>query len=166
MSAVGGTAGRSIVIGVGNIYRLDDGVGPAVVQRLQGHDLGGATLAESDGEPSQLLELWTGAGLAVVIDAVRTRQPQPGRIHRWRLGGDEPRTTGPASSHAVDLGDAVALALALDRMPGTLVVYAVEVGSSGFGTGLTPPVEAAADAVAAAVTVELAGVDADVGGVR
>jgi len=141
---------RTVVIGVGNPYRRDDGVGPAVIDRLRRRAPAGVRLEESDGEPSQLLELWSGADLAIVVDAVRTVDSRPGRIHRMQLGGT--RSVGSAaSSHRVDLGDAVALARAVDRMPVTLVMYGVEVDDVSFGPGLTPPVEAAAEEIAVAI---------------
>lgn len=141
---------RVVVIGVGNPYRRDDGVGPAVIDRLRRCAPAGVRLDESDGEPSQLLELWSGADLAIVVDAVRTPASRPGRIHRLQLGGTLP-VGSAASSHRVDLGDAVALARAVDRMPATLVMYGVEVDDVSFGAGLTPPVEAAAEELAVAI---------------
>src|SRR5437899_1606818 len=56
---------RVVVIGVGNPYRRDDGVGPAVVDRLRRSAPAGVRLEESDGEPSQLLVLLTFAGEVV-----------------------------------------------------------------------------------------------------
>ena len=147
MSAPGS---RLVVIGVGNPYRRDDGVGPAVIDRLRRRAQAGVRLEESDGEPSQLLELWSGADLAIVVDAVRTVDSRPGRIHRLQLGGTPP-VGSAASSHRVDLGDAVALARAVDRMPASLVMYGVEVDDISFGPGLTPAVEAAAGEIAAAI---------------
>ncbi|MFD3923012.1 hypothetical protein [Streptomyces sp. NPDC058595] len=47
------------------------------------------------------------------------------------------------STHALGLGEAVALATVLDRMPCSLVVHAVEGGDFTFGTGLSAPVAAA-----------------------
>jgi hypothetical protein len=47
-----------VVIGVGNPYRRDDGVGPAVIERLRRQGLDGVTLAESDGEAAALIMLW------------------------------------------------------------------------------------------------------------
>jgi len=139
-----------VVIGVGNPYRRDDGVGPAVIDRLRHRAPAGVRLEESDGEPSQLMELWSGADLAIVVDAVRTVDGRPGRIHRLQLGGTTP-VGSATSSHRVDLGDAVALARAVDRMPVTLVMYGVEVDDVSFGPGLTPPVEAAAEEIAVAI---------------
>jgi hydrogenase maturation protease len=146
-----------VVIGVGNEFRRDDGAGPAVVARLHGQAPPGVRLVITDGEPARLVEAWTGAAVAVVVDAVRAERPHPGRVHRFAL--DRPRPVDPlrrsASSHGLGLDDAVGLAVALDRMPGRLIVHAIEAGDVGQGPGLTPPVAAAVDAVAAAVLADL-----------
>jgi hydrogenase maturation protease len=144
----------AVVIGVGNPYRRDDGVGPAVIGRLRQRPPAGVRLEESDGEPSNLLQLWAGADLAIVVDAVRTAEGRPGQIHRRQLDAAVPAGAS-ASSHRVDLGDAVALAEAVDRMPKALVLYGIEVVDTSFGPGLTPAVEAAAADVAAAILARL-----------
>jgi hydrogenase maturation protease len=144
----------AVVIGVGNEFRRDDGAGPAVVARLRGRAPAKVRLVVTDGEPARLVEAWTGAALAVVVDAVRADPPRPGRVHRFVL--DRPRPMSPvASSHGLGLDDAVALAVALDRMPGRLIVHAIEAADLGQGPGLTPPVAAAVAAVADAVLADL-----------
>ena len=140
-----------VVIAVGNEFRRDDGAGPAVVDRLRGLVPPGVGLVITDGEPTRLIEAWTGAALAVVVDAVRALPPHPGRVHRFvvdRPGAGVART---ASSHGFGLDNAVALALALDRMPGRLIVHAIEAADLTHGTGLTPPVAAAVGTVATAI---------------
>lgn len=139
----------AVVIGVGNPYRRDDGVGPAVVDRLRRQRLHAVRLAECDGEPTGLLDLWEGADLAIVVDAVSTPSPRPGAIHRRSLA--HPSVMGrirSASSHGVDLGDAIALAAALDRLPRMMLLYLVEAADTSHGFGLTPRVEAALDDLA------------------
>jgi len=61
-----------------------------------------------------------------------------------------------ASSHGMDLGEAVELARVLDRLPGELVLYAVEVDRVGYGEGLTPPVARAAERLAGDIAAEVA----------
>jgi hydrogenase maturation protease len=133
------------VIGVGNPYRRDDGAGPAVIDGLRQRQLSNVELGECDGEPTRLLDLWTGAELAIVVDAIRTELELPGTILRRSLRHPSFGRAGCATSHAVDLGDAVALAGALDRLPTRMLLYAVVAGDTSAGVGLTPPV---ADAVA------------------
>jgi hydrogenase maturation protease len=130
------------VIGVGNPYRRDDGAGPAVIAGLRRHRLPTVELAECDGEPTRLIDLWSGADLALVVDAVRSGAP-PGTIHRRSLRHPSLGRAGGAASHAVDLGDAVALAAALDRLPARMLLYLVEAEDTSTGVGLTPAVGAA-----------------------
>ena len=144
-----------VVIGVGNEFRRDDGAGPAVVASLRGRVPPGVELLLADGEPTRLIEAWTGAALAVVVDAIRADPPRPGRVHRFVL--DQP-IGGPVqtvSSHGFGLDDAVRLALALDRMPGRLVVHAIEADDLSQGQGLTPLVAAAVGDVARAVLSDM-----------
>jgi hydrogenase maturation protease len=90
-----------------------------------------------------------------VVDAVRAEQAVPGRVHRLVL--DHPATGlgGPVSSHGLGLADAIGLGRALDRMPGRLIVHAVEAGDLSQGAGLTPAVAAVIDTLAAAVLRDL-----------
>jgi hydrogenase maturation protease len=127
----------TVVIGIGNPYRRDDGVGPAVIARLRQIGLPGVALAECDGEPTRLLDLWEDTDLAIVVDAVRTRAPHPGAVHRRSLRHPSGGGLGSASSHGIELGDAVSLAAALDLLPRTLLLYVVEVADTSHGCGLS-----------------------------
>ena len=147
--------GRVVVIGVGNEFRRDDGAGPAVVASLRGRVPPGVELLLADGEPTRLIEAWTGAALAVVVDAVLANPPRPGRVHRFVLDRPLAGTTRTASSHGFGLDDAVRLALALDHMPGRLVVHAIEADDLSQGQGLTPLVAAAVGDVARAVLSDM-----------
>jgi hydrogenase maturation protease len=141
--------GPTIVIGVGNPYRRDDGLGPAVISLLRSHRLPGVVLAECDGEPTRMIDLWAGASLAVVVDAVRTAPATPGRVHRFSAYHPAVMAApAAASSHGVSLGEVVDLARALDRMPERLLLIAVEAADVDFGTGLSPAVAGAAVEVA------------------
>jgi DNA-binding CsgD family transcriptional regulator len=88
-----------------------------VVTSLRGQVPPGVDLVLTGGEPTRLIEAWTGAALAVVVDAVRADPPRPGRVHRFVLDRPMAGPARTASSHGFGLDDAVRLALALDRMP-------------------------------------------------
>ena len=156
------TGRQAVVIGVGNPYRCDDGVGPAAIAGLASHiaglanhDLADVLLTVADGEPTQLLDAWSGAGVAVVIDAVLCQPATPGRIHRSTLGQLTPGSK-LASTHGLGIPDAIRLAQVLDRAPERLVVYAVEAADLGFGLGLSPAVAAAVPQLIRDVLAELA----------
>jgi len=155
----------NVLIGIGNPYRRDDGVGPALVAEFDRLGAPGVSATCADGEPSQLLDAWAGARLAVVVDAVACSPAVPGRIHRtelaapYALDGD-PLVAGPsggaASTHGLGVPDAIRLAVALDRAPQRLVVYAVEAADLGFGTGLSGPVAASLPELTRMVRAEFA----------
>jgi hydrogenase maturation protease len=150
---------RVVVIGVGNRYRGDDGVGHRVIDRLSeeveeaqsqaGHPsrpptgrLERTELHYSDGEPSRLVEQWDGADLAVVVDAVATGA-EPGHVVVLDAAVDDLPARAATSSHAGGIGEAWALGSALDTLPGRLLVVGVEAASVHDGEGLTEPVYAA-----------------------
>jgi len=144
-----------VVIGVGNEFRRDDGIGPEVVSRLRRQAPDGVRLLVSDGDPTRMIEAWTGASLAVVVDVVLADSPVAGRLHRIVVDQADDASTHPVSSHGLGLGESVALARALGRMPERLIVHAVEAADVRQGVGLSPAVAAAADALTAAVLQDL-----------
>jgi hydrogenase maturation protease len=145
-----------VVIGIGNEYRRDDGIGPALVAALEAHRPPGVRLIVSDGEPARLIEDWAGAPLAVVVDAVLCEPPTPGAIHRTVLPDHAAGVRSrPAGTHSLGIPDALRLAQALDRMPDRLVVFAVEATDVAFGTDLSAPVAAALPRLVDAVLSEL-----------
>ncbi|MBM9507955.1 hydrogenase maturation protease [Actinacidiphila acididurans] len=151
--------GRISVIGIGTRFRHDDEAGRAVVSALLARASPlpeGTRLHISDGDPARLVSLWEGADLAVVVDAARAVPGRPGRVHRLEPGGGRAvPAAGTAGSHGLGLRDAIALATALDRLPARLIVYAIEAGDIGFGTGLSPEVASSVGTVADTIAREL-----------
>ena len=156
--------GRAVVIGVGNPWRGDDGVGWAVAGAV-GRRLGTAVeIRCCDGEPARLLDAWTGVDLAVVVDAMRSGA-QPGAVRVVEADGvaELMRSPAPVGSHSLGIGQALALGRALGRLPGRLVVVGVEGLDHGFGEGLSAPVGAAVDVAADLVVRVVDGDRHDVG---
>jgi hydrogenase maturation protease len=140
---------RVAIIGVGNPWRRDDGVGLAVAEAV-GRRLGPAVdVVESDGEPTQLMDAWSGLDLAVVVDAVCSGGA-PGRIHVWADDPELAISSPPTGSHALGLADAIALGRALGRLPTRMIVVGVEAHETAPGHGLS---SAVADAVEKVVDV-------------
>lgn len=128
-----------VVIGLGNTYRRDDGVGVAVAAALDELAVPNVRVITGIAEPMSLLEAWSGAALAMVIDAAVAAPSVPGRVRRC-TAGDLVTAPDGLSSHSVDVRATYALGQALGRVPDRLVVFTVEVTDTGHGIGLTPPV--------------------------
>jgi hydrogenase maturation protease len=149
---------RVHVIGLGNDHRGDDAAGLAAARRLQQRlaELAPAACVRAHGgEPVDLLHLWDGADLAVLIDAADDGGPA-GRILRVAYGEDAlPRGRRGASSHAFDLPLALELAERMDALPPRLVLYLLTGAGFAAGTPLAPEVEAALPELTDRVEVEV-----------
>lgn len=143
---------NAVVVGVGNQYRQDDGVGLAAVRLLVDTVPAGTTLTCASGEPTGLIECWAGKRVAILLDAAVCDPPEPGRIHRTTLA---PLGGFSTSSHGLGVPEALELARALHRLPERLVVLTVEAAETGFGEGLSPAVAAALPDLTARVIAEL-----------
>jgi hydrogenase maturation protease len=149
---------RTVVIGVGNPYRGDDGAGPEVAARLRGSAPPAVQVLEYDGDPAGLLDLWEGADLAVVIDAVQSRDGTVGALHRVEVNAQTGMTFAPAvSSHGFGPGEAVLLGRALGRLPRRLVLYGVEGSRFSLGQRLSSGVEASIAALVDRIAAEVGG---------
>jgi hydrogenase maturation protease len=144
------------VIGIGNELRRDDGIGLLVAAEIQRRGIPGVRVVINHGEPTGVLDAWTGLRLAVVIDAVVCEPCTPGRWHRITVG-QLPRATGTGGTHGFGIPEAIELGRVLDRMPQRLIVYTVEAFDVSFGVGLSSPVAASLPVVVDAVLGDLAG---------
>jgi len=147
---------RPLVIGVGNVHRHDDAAGLEVADQV-GARLGGRVRAiQFDGESTGLLDLWTGVGFVVLVDAVPS-QGKPGRFHRFE--GDLARFLSGSpttSTHGLSVGEAWRLGATLQRLPKRLVIFGVEGEDFSPGIGLSPAVLQVLAPLAGAVVAEIA----------
>jgi hydrogenase maturation protease len=186
-NAPGSTAGGVLVIGYGNALRTDDGVGWHAARLLADDPrLAGAVVAARQQLAPELALDLSAATLVVLVDASATTTPGQVTVRSLAApgasaaGGSAPDGSAPdgsapdgsgsspgGTSHHVDPGLLLALALELYGAAPEAVVVSVGVADMGLGEALTPRVAAAlpgvADAVAAIVAEHLARV---VGGSR
>ena len=140
------------MIGVGNKFRRDDGVGLAVAEQIAGLGIADLDVLATMGEPGAIIDAWAGAELAVAVDAVSTDESVPGRIRRWT---PEAIAVAPGtSSHAFGLRQTYALGRALGRVPDSFIVLTVDMADDGLGPGLSAPVAAAVPEAVDAVLAE------------
>lgn len=143
---------RVLVLGIGNRFRSDDGVGPAVADRLRAL---GIPAEERSGEGAELIDAWQGHDTVIVVDACRS-DAAPGTVLRIDAAV-EPLPAGlfHYSSHLFGLAEAVETARALGRLPRRLIVFGIEGAAFGFGDSLSPAVEIAAGEVVRRVAAEV-----------
>jgi hydrogenase maturation protease len=154
----------TVVIGVGNEYRRDDGVGIVVARRLRTRLPAGIAIVERSDEGASLLEAWKGSSSAILVDAVASGAA-PGAIHRLdALVSPIPTGFFHYSTHAFSVAEAVELARSLNQLPPRLIVYGIEGQDFSSGVGLSAAVEGAVALVVRQVIDELRSMtSADIG---
>ena len=146
----------TLVIGIGNEYRGDDGVGRVLARRLVSAELPNVEIVESSGESLSLMELWSDASRVILIDAIQSGST-PGTIQRFDAGAKPLPTefVQQCSTHALSLAEAVELARSLGQLPPEVVIYGIEGLSFKHGNNLTPTVADAAEAAFELIQKEL-----------
>jgi hydrogenase maturation protease len=133
---------------MGNPLLRDDGIGIHVAREVEKRTSGGGIVVrETNASGAALLTLLEGFDEAVVVDAISTRRPEPGRVHvldieRFSSAFDTTAPHGMNLYTALELGRRCGL-----RMPASVRVVAVEIlDAVNVGEGFTPEVSAAAAA--------------------
>lgn len=147
-------AAGPLILGVGNRFRRDDGLGAAAAEALAAQ---GFEALAADGDGATLAALWEGRDFVIALDAMRSGAA-PGTIRRFDAHIEElPAACGFFNSHAFGLAQAVETTRALGRLPRRLLIFGVEGGDFGWGEALSAPVAAALERLCAAVIQEIKG---------
>ena len=148
---------RPLVIGLGHPGRHDDALGLEAIDRLAPRLEGRADARRCSSEGTELLDLWEGRELVVVVDAVRSGSP-PGTAFRLEAG-ERPLAApfAPSSTHGLSIADVVELGRSLGRLPRRLVVYGIEGERFEPGIGLSPRVAVALERTVGEILGEVLG---------
>ena len=133
-----------LIIGIGNQFRCDDGIGLFIVEKLQKRNVDADFLLLS-GEGTELMQQWQNRTRVIVVDAVSSGE-EAGHIFNFDAGSEEiPTNFFNYSSHAFGLAEAVALSRALKKLPEELYIVGVEGQQFSQGTALSDKVKDAVD---------------------
>ena len=151
---------HTAVVGVGNPTMGDDGVGKAVIERLDttGDDLAGVPTTFTGTTGFFALEAMDGTDRAVIVDAVDVDGP-PGSVHRFRLdrAGDagSEGAVPEVTLHDVSFRDALRSCRSAYDLPDRVVLVGVVPAAVTGRLELSEVVSAAVPTAAAAVRAEL-----------
>jgi hydrogenase maturation protease len=155
--------GQVLVAGIGNIFRTDDGFGPAVAQRLAAspellppdvrvvdYGIRGMHLA---------YDLLPGWDALILIDALPGRG-DPGRVEALRITSGDIPGGAAVDAHGMDPATVLATLDSLGgRLPARTVLVGCQVGGIEDGMGLTPAVAAAVEVAAGTVLALVSGAE-------
>lgn len=150
---------KSLILGLGNPFRGDDGIGTAVIDALKEKDQPPGVVVLDGGTPGlETVLIWQGYERVIIVDAADMGM-KPGSWKRFLTGEAvfPVKESGMQGTlHGAGLAEALALAEALDILPPKLVFYGVQPAFTGWSAGLTEAVDAAVPALCDAIVAELA----------
>jgi len=136
-----------LIIGLGNPYRNDDGVGFYVIDELHKSGLQNTDLLKMNPDGYQLMEAWKDREWVIIVDAAVSDE-NIGTINEFdALNEEMPRDLSPISSHSINLAETISLARTLDQLPENLHVFAIEARNFEHGNIVSPEVKKAAISV-------------------
>jgi hydrogenase maturation protease len=146
----------TIILGLGNAQRGDDGVGPKVIEWLdrQGLPPGVGTI---DGGTSGLdiVSILMGRERAIIVDAANVGQA-PGRWLRFTPDAAQLKeNTTTLSLHSAGFASALALGAALNVLPKTIIIYGIQPQNLDWTDQLSEEVQAAVTQVGQAILTEV-----------
>ena len=146
---------RTVILGVGNEFRGDDGAGRAVARLLRLQLPPEISIHEATGEGTSLMDAWQGAARVILVDAVRSGAT-PGTIYRIDVSS-APLTTAlfPCSTHSFGVADAIETARALHELPPQVVLFGIEGGCFDEKQGLSGEVQHSVIALCRQIVSEL-----------
>jgi hydrogenase maturation protease len=149
----------SLILGIGNDWASDDGVGPEVVRRAQDRWQQEGLVSEPKiefnilAQPDlSLLDRLVDYDSLIVVDAVSGPQP-PGTLHRqvWKPGLLATRGVQRASSHGFGVRELLNMAAVMGKLPEHVELWGIEIASTEPGQGLSAEVAGAVDGVVEAL---------------
>jgi hydrogenase maturation protease len=157
-------AQKTLIVGLGNPLRGDDGVGARVVQVLATEELpDGVEVVDGGTQGLGLVSLMEGWPRVIVVDAANVGKAH-GEFTRFTL--NETRLLGSddqVSVHAAGLRDALLLAQVLGVLPQEVVIYGIQPANLDWDTELSPPVKATVPEIVRRILDELEAKTAPVG---
>jgi hydrogenase maturation protease len=152
---------RTLVCGVGNKLKRDDGLGPFVIEQLETREMPPEVDVADYGISGFKCALkLEGYNKVIFVDAISLPGSEPGRLHRLKINKAQllksPKLSDfSVSMHETDLERIMATAAVLNIYPEEVVIVGCEPQDTAVGLGFSKPVEAAVPGVIDLVMQEL-----------
>ena len=146
---------KVLVIGIGNEYRGDDGIGLQIARQIRAKHLHHLTVLESTGDGAALMEAWQGYGRVILVDAISSGAAAGTIVKIDVQEKNIPAKYVQSSTHAFGVAEAIALARAIQRLPPKLFLYGIVGASFHSGKTLSRVVQEAARSIVENIITEL-----------
>jgi len=130
-------AGKTVVIGMGNRYMKDDGVGIEIADELEHRFLGENVLVRTCRTVDlTLLAHYGGASKLIIVDATVSGEP-PGTISRYEIVPSKAPLFSLPGLHALQLHDMLDVACQMGLLACPVIMIGIEPKDCGGGEGMS-----------------------------
>jgi hydrogenase maturation protease len=146
---------KTVVIGLGNLYMKDDGLGLRVAEELKKMNLGEAVSVQQRPEMDlAVIGELQDASKVIIVDAVKGGM-KPGTISKYTLTPRKEEIAALPGLHSMKLSDLLDIAMSSGVLTCPVVIVGVEPKDDSLGTELSSEVQSALPKVIEAVVGEL-----------
>jgi hydrogenase maturation protease len=146
---------KSVVIGLGNLYMGDDGLGLRVAKALKEKELGESVSVQAYPELDlAIIGNIQDASKVIIVDAVRGGK-EPGTVSKYTFARRSQDLAELPSLHGMELSDVLDIAVSSGILTCPVVIVGVEPKNDSPGTELSFEVESALPKAVEAVMKEL-----------
>lgn len=138
---------RIAVIGIGNPYRGDDAAGALVVDELKKTITSGINFFKVQGDMTVLIEHLTNFQTVFLIDACESGAFDEDWLRIDALKEEIPIDRPQTSTHGFSVSQAIEMAKNFGRLPGKLILYAIQGSRFEMSHAISQPVAKAVEVV-------------------
>jgi hydrogenase maturation protease len=147
---------KVLVVGIGNEYRSDDGIGLVIARKIREIHLSSVIVIEESGEGTKLMEAWQGYKRVVLVDAILSGA-KSGTIFKIDASKKKvPSRFFHYSTHAFSIAEAIELARVMKTLPPRFLIYGIEGANFNAGTNISQVVQESAKHVVEQIVKKLA----------
>lgn len=148
--------GNIVVVGIGNEFRRDDGIGLYVARRVEELADRNIKVVVGVSDGYALIDTWNAFSQVIVVDCAVAGNT-PGTIYSFDAFKDKipDELFDGFSTHSISIVNAIELAGTLGRLPKSLMVYGIEGIDYTPGSRLSAEVRQAADSVVEKIISEI-----------
>ncbi len=125
--------GKTLILGMGNTIRGDDGVGIFIAEALRSQiDYPLVVIKQTQESGIHLLEKITGYEKVIIIDSLQSKEGRLGDVYRFNLLEENilsksAKSATPYSLHHLGMATIMEIADTLIDMPKEIIIYAVKI---------------------------------------
>ncbi len=125
--------GKTLILGMGNTIRGDDGVGIFIAEALRSQiDYPHVVIEQTQESGIHLLDKIAGYDKIIIIDSLQAKEGQPGDVFRFNLLEENilsksAKSAEPYSLHHLGMPAIIKIADTLIDMPKEIIIYAVKI---------------------------------------